>query len=337
MTVLEHDWAELENGQSFGTTRRRLAPDSRHDLFLAVRHPSKQRLLSLRLDLPSARRVARRLERAPGTTEGIELALFEGSDHYDLELRLRDRLVAEVFDVLVGDVVSVVAAAEDSTAAVEAMMERFDHWVRLLRSLAAEGLSVQRRRGLFGELLMLRRLLKTGVGETTALEGWSGPDEANQDFQLTQVAIEVKTSAGREPRHLPITSERQLDPSNCGTLLLCHFLVDERRGGEGQTLTGLANEIQQSLASARSVAEFEARLIRAGLLPHQRALYDDPRYSLRRDSTWHVRDAFPRIVENDLLPGVGSCSYEISTVGLEDYVVGEEPFKMLLAPGASND
>ena len=292
-------------------------------------------MLTLRVDQTVARWLARRLTQPPTMTQGIELVLSEPPGARELQLRLRVAGLADVFDVLVSDVATAAAKSTTADQAAVAMVEQHDRWIELLRSLGTEGLSPQARRGLFGELSLLRRLLRSGAHDEVVARSWVGPNRANQDFQLPDTAIEVKTSAGREPQHLVVASERQLDPSSCGTLLLCHLLIDERRGGDGATLNEQVEAVRSDFTSTSARGEFNASLIRVGFLADHANLYDDLRYRVRRELTWRVAGAFPRLVENDLRNGVGSCSYQISTAGLDDYLVSDADFQSLVAQGGT--
>lgn len=331
MTVGVGDWDELDRVAHAGTARRRLFPTCPHDLFLAVRHPPGLRMLVLRL--PSETTVGpvlQELGRLP-STPGLDLELATLSDSTrELQLSLGDTTLVDVFNVLVGDIATAVAATPAGPAGTTCMIGRFDRWVQLLRSLSETGMSEERRRGLFGELHMLRRLLGAGTDQQVAVSAWTGPDDTNQDFQMPGLAIEVKTSAARRPRTLMIASERQLDPAGSGRLLLGHVLVDERRGGQGASLNEVVATIRELLTTATARSRFDELVIRAGRLPHHAHRYDEPRYSIREEVVWRVEHDFPRITEADLRPGVGGCTYRISTAGLDHHVVSDADFDELV-------
>jgi hypothetical protein len=330
VTLSAQDWAELDRAAGAGTARRRLLPTCPYDLFLAVRHPPGIRMLTLRVPRATAvGPVLRGIGRLPSTS-GLELELVTLSDGArELQLSLGDTTLVDVFNVLVSDVATAVAAAPDGTGTL-CLIERVDRWIRLLRSLGETGMTAERQRGLFGELHMLRRLLGAGVEQHAAVSAWTGPDDANQDFQMPGLAIEVKTSAARQPRTLLITSERQLDATGCGRLLLGHLLVDERRGGDGASLNDMVTAVGDLLTSAGPRNRFDELLVHAGRLPHHVHRYDEPRYSVRGETVWRVDHDFPRITEADLRPGVGACSYRISTAGLDHHVLAPADFDELV-------
>jgi hypothetical protein len=136
--------------------------------------------------------------------------------------------------------------------------------------------------------------------------------------------VEVKTSSGKEPQTIMISSERELDSTGVDWLALAHFSLDERRGGSGESLNAIVDRIRDAVGDASARDAFNDLLIRAGYLEQHRGLYEEPRYTMRKQRFWHVVGEFPRIMESDLRPGVGDCQYRISTTGLDAYVLTGE-------------
>jgi hypothetical protein len=240
----------------------------------------------------------------------------------------------EVFNPLASDIATV---AHDQPSAIEAALaavSRFEHWRQMLQSLAESGLSFQSRRGLFGELAFLRDHLLAARPAADAVAAWTGPTGAHQDFQLPGTAVEVKTSSGKEPQTLVVSSERELDDQGTGRLVLAHFSLDERRGGSGESLNAIIDSTRNLITDVTAQEALNGLLVRAGYLQQQRDLYDEPRYTVRKQRFWHVTGDFPRITEADLRPGVGDCEYRISTVGLDRYVVAAEDFLSAVREGS---
>ncbi|MGW7237023.1 PD-(D/E)XK motif protein [Streptomyces sp. NPDC054804] len=320
MTVTEAEWRELEAPQGApGRSRLRLHPDAPLDVFLSVSHPGHQRMLVLRADARSADHIVRSVGRLPRAA-GLEMNLSAVSRlEYELRVVLTATELREVFNPLVTDVADTVRDAPEAAAALTAAVERFERWQDLLRTVGTDGLRPEARRGLVGELLVLRNHVLPHLDAGEAVEAWSGPSGANQDFQLSDVAVETKTSTAKRPRTIRIASERQLDDTGTPALLLALAMVDERRGGSGESLNRLVDCIRERLTSPAVRARFDGRLVQAGYLPGQRDLYDEPRYTLRDLHFWHVRGDFPRIVEARLPEGVGDCTYHVSNSGLDQY------------------
>lgn len=336
MTITEEDWQELESPHQVpGRAVRRLHPNSAVDIFLSVDHPSGRRKLVLRSDAHSADEIVRGAGRLPRTT-GIEMQVLAASRlEYELQLVLLTGELQEVFNPLVADVATTAAGASTAAVALSAAVDRFVRWQELLRAVEKDGLGTDARRGLFGELLVLGERLLGRVPDAQAVEAWSGPTGANQDFQLPRVAIEVKTTAAKRPLNIRIASERQLDDTGTPSLLLCLVTLDERRGGTGQSLNQRVDAIRRQLSSRSDLARFDALLVQAGYLSVHHEHYDEPRYTQREQRFWHVGNGFPRLVESDLQEGVSDCTYLVAVSGLDRHRATDEDVAALI--GGADD
>jgi hypothetical protein len=335
--ITERDWDQLEADQhARGTTVRRVYPRSSQEIFIAVRHPDGCRMLTLGISTRAAGDVLRRLHALP-RTRGIEMQFARlGDGRGELRVVLTDNGLREVFNPLASDIASTAQALTDTPDAVMAAVSRFEHWRRMLASIADTGLSPEHRRGLFGELTILRRHLLPALRALDAVRAWAGPTAANQDFQLPRAAIEVKASSGKEPQVLLISNERQLDDKGVPRLLLAHISLDERQGGNGESLNAAVDGTRDALGDAAARDLLDDLLVRTGYLHRHRDLYDEPRYTVRKQRFWEVAGDFPRITEGDLRPGVGDCRYSITTAGLERYLLSPEDMAEAIS-GRSTD
>jgi hypothetical protein len=315
--ISDDDWNSLAAAaagrRSPGAARRRLHPDSRHDLYIALSWPGEQRATWYEFPadaLPDDTRIP--TLRSVAVTVGPA-----GGDLRRCEIRLENPDLADVFTRLVEDVSSAVAAASGDAAGVRALLDRLERWRRLLEPGPDAGLTLAERRGLFGELHVLGQLLDGGIPPTTALSAWTGPLNRHQDFQFTHTAIEVKTTSAKQPQSVVITSERELDPTGIDHLYLVHISLDERRGGQGVTLPELAADLSSRLQDdAQATSLLEQRLLAAGLLAEHLHLYGEPHYSIRSSHAFRVADGFPCITETGLPEGVGDVRYRIQTGAL---------------------
>jgi len=276
--------------------------------------------------------------RALPRTRGLELQLIRLSDECgELRVVLTDGCLREVFNLLASDIADAAAKAPGGGAAVLSAAERFEHWRRLLERLDGTGLTAEARRGLFGELTILRARLLPALPSAQAIAAWTGPTAAHQDFQLPRLAIEVKTTSGKEPQTLVISSERELDSSGTAMLILAGLSLDERRGGSGESLNAAVRSVRAAVTDAAAQSLLDDLLVRAGYLHSQRDLYDEPRYTVRRERFWHVDGDFPRITEADLKLGVGDCRYRIATAGLEEYLMTEAKVAAAITTGDAHE
>jgi hypothetical protein len=332
--ITEQDWARLaSDSHENGTTVRLVYPKSPHEIYIAIRHPDGARMLTISVSPQDFTNALHYLQELP-RTRGLVMEFSRQDTRGQLRVVLTDASLGEVFNPLVTDIAATVHADPDAVSAVAAAVSRFEHWRQMLQNLAVSGLSALERRGLFGEVFFLRSQLLAVLPADRAVRSWTGPTGAHQDFQFPEMAIEVKTSSGKEPQTIAISSERELDGTGTEKLVLAHLSLDERRGGNGESLNAAIDQTRHLITDASARELLDSSLVRAGYLHDQRALYDEPRYTVRKQRFWHVTGDFPRITETDLRPGVGDCAYRISASGLEQYVIPDNDVLSALAEGS---
>lgn len=268
---------------------------------------------------------------------GLELQMISISGATHLAVRLRDAASADVFTVLAEDVVARVATATRTADAVAALLGRLRHWQQFLAA-AQVGLSREQERGLWGELHVLKTHLFAATGAGEAVAAWKAGSAAHQDFQRATGALEVKTTAAKQPQNVRITSERQLDDTGVGALFLHVVAVDERevaptRTAPGTSLPGMVNDLRIGLASdPPTLAVFEDRLLECGYFDLHAPRYEGRRRTVRGEQTFRVVDDFPRLVEGALPAGVGEVSYALSLAACAPFVTTIPEMLAALAP-----
>lgn len=318
--ISEEDWALLSTaaaGRYSGAAWRRLYPHSGHNLYMAVRQPGDRRCLWY--DFPTD---AIGDDQKVPTLRSVAVSIrpHDIDDRLRCEMRLDSSDLAEVFTRLVEDFSGAVSEAVSDEAGVRALLDRLERWRRLLQTGPSTGLSLTERRGLFGELYVLRLLLDAGLPPLSVVSSWTGPLHRHQDFQFPRVAIEVKTTSAKHPQSLVIASERELDPTGVDRLFLVHISLDERRGGQGDTLPSIAEGVRANIEhDAQAAALLDQLLLTAGHLPEHRDVYNEPHYSIRAVHTFAVREGFPCIIESDLPTGVGDVRYQIQAGALAPF------------------
>jgi hypothetical protein len=254
----------------------------------------------------------------------LHLVAIQGQKH--LALKLRDRTTADVFSIVADDLVTRLAVVATGQSALTAIFNQLGRW-QLFLTAARDVLGPERQRGLFGELLMAVSVIASRFGLSTALEAWKGASKAHQDFQFVRGAIEVKTSAAKQPTAVRITSERQLDNTGVGELFLHVYVLDERdvpsvTDSTGESLPSLIARIRHDVAGdVGAASRFEDKLLLAGWLDQHAMRYANRRWALRSEHTYRVQPGFPRIVESGLSKGVGEVSYLLDLAACEPFRV----------------
>lgn len=325
-------WKDLEAGTpggGGGYLTRRIHPEATTDLLLAVEKPSNTRLLVLRAS-NTPLKLGGDLPRAEGFEVRRGFETVDGKKQFHLAVRLTHPRFVDVFTALVDDVVAHVIRATDEAAAVRALVDRLERWQAFLKRHPSDGLGEEPQQGLYGELWFLCRHVVPRLGPRAAVSSWKGPGGAAQDFQLSALAIEVKTASGKQHQKLAISNERQLDPIGVGLLLLFHLSLDVRQGG-GETLPARVRLTRELVGSdATAAAELEQLLFEAGYLDCHAPVYETRGYTVRESNFFEVRDGFPRIVEADLRSGVGDVRYTVSVAVCMNYSFPESRVHLLL-------
>lgn len=314
--TIEELWQALEaeaaTARNAAWLTRRATPQPGWPLLVALEPASRTRALLL-----PAPRSALPPRRDWPECRGLELqTLALGADAH-FAVRLRDATGADVFTALAADLAPRVAAAASGREAVTTLFGRLRRWQQFLLA-ARTGLSREQERALWGELHVAHAHLLPVFGPAATVAAWKAALAAHQDFQFSTGALEVKTTAAKQPQSVRITSERQLDDTGVGALFLHVVVVDEREvapagSTPGQSLPALIATLRAVLSIAPAVlVMFEDLLLEAGYLDAHAPRYEGRRRTVRRELTFRVRRGFPRLTERKLPAGVGDVSYALS-------------------------
>ena len=316
----ESIWTALEQAppSPTGWAKTRVYPQSRHDIWAAVKHPQMYRTLINIVDATDAPLFIQ----LPQLQHMVVEIMSHGDDRVELHTRLEDSNLTDVFTVLADDIASRISDTTSATDGVSAMIARLHHWRNLLQPESGSGLGLEQRRGLFGEIFILRRLLIAGITPIDVVKGWVGPTKAHQDFQMSTVAIEVKATATKQPQSIRISSERQLDREGLDALVVAHVSLDERNTGAGESLPGLVFDVESRLRGA-VLSTFRQILYTGGLLPSVMTQYEELVYTVRSFEYFEVQEGFPCILENMCPPGLGDVQYSVQLGALQEYLVDE--------------
>jgi Putative PD-(D/E)XK family member, (DUF4420) len=318
-------WDELEHNiqqDRSGYVSRRVRPDSFCDLRVAVMEPLGTRILLLRVK----RTVAKFIQEYP-KSEGFQVQLIQLSgdsqDYVTLQLALTKTRYSDIFTALVEDVVTGVAEKITEEAGLEEFIVRLKRWQAFLRVNQPEGLDEENQRGLYGELWFLRQFVLLSLGLLRGIKCWTGPRGTHQDFQFDRCAVEVKTAISKQHQKLVIASERQLDDTGAGTIILLHLSLDIRTG-QGETLLDMVASVRLMVANdPLAKEELENRLFEVGYLDLHASRYEQTGYTVREVNYFKVEQDFPRIVEADLRNGVGDVRYTISVSECKRFSIDE--------------
>ena len=314
-------WNELENDHSLpaGLLLRRYAPTVLPDIYVAMRQPEKSRCIALRLHSEDIVNLSGydplkdvRLEIIPDERNNAQKYLL---------ILLSSRQHQDVFAILCEDLILGISTIIQKDIIVKELLNRLEKWKSLFDKAAAEGLTPEEQRGLFGELYFLRKWIMHSSDIQRCVFSW--PEMELRDFQYSDWAVEVKTTYGNNHQRIHVSSERQLDPTTLKNLFLYHLSL-EVQNENGETLNQIIHSIFELLGDDLIVqARFKSRLLQGGYFTHHKALYDSTGYHIRQGTFYNVRGDFPRLEEKDLRAGVGEVKYSIILSNFTGYIVSE--------------
>ncbi|RNJ46942.1 hypothetical protein B5V01_33970 [Mesorhizobium erdmanii] len=197
---------------------------------------------------------------------------------------------------------------------VDACASTLDDFRSLLAD-PASGVTTQEVRGLVGELLMLRRMLRL---DARAWRLWRGPMMERHDFRAGSLALEVKTSARVTGLSVKISSVDQLLAPTGGVLHLVLYQLEQSTGGDLSVST-LAAEAMTAASDSLGVRNLLAAV---GCADPNAPVWNMANFRLEGEHHYVVAGDFPRITPESFatgaLPtGISSLSYSIDLVAAE--------------------
>lgn len=329
-------WADLASARHSmsGMDRRRLDAQAAVDVFACIFWPRGRSGLFVEGDGHVAD-LATRVPRCRGVRVALEEYGGGGQpERTRLAVVLEEERLREIFAVLSADLVNAIVAEPSSAAALQRCIDRLCMWQGLFDRIAPEGLSEERQRGLFGELVVLDQLLLTSGDLLDGVVAWIGANSAPQDFRRGGLAIEVKTSLAKRHAKIMISNEKQLDERPHDRLVLASVRLDESEL-HGVSLPDLVAQVRLRLAGDEPAARlFDERLMLADYLDVHAPLYEGRRYRVASTRWFHVEGEFPRLTEANLPAGVGDIHYSIIADDLGAWEMDDETVRDVTGGGS---
>ncbi len=218
----------------------------------------------------------------------------------------------ELFTAMASDVAGALDAAvletTDESRLLRLFLGRVRAWQEFMRK-GARALGPDAEIGLIGELVVLSAMIVDGLPPHIAVEGWVGPQDAVQDFELGTGAIEVKCTISTVGFPARIGSLEQLDDSSRQPLYLAGVRMRQSQVGKSlpdfvDRATSLLNDDTQALG------HFANRLISAGYFSNHADRYPR-RFELTDIRLFLVSADFPRMTHSTVPLGVHRAVYDI--------------------------
>jgi hypothetical protein len=330
--LLLERWGELSLGRRgpSGMGRRRLDAEAAVDVYACVFSPLGRSGLLIQgggvLD-----RFRERMPRCRGVrVSHEERDDTEGRPIAQITVVLEEERLRDIFAVLAADLINAVIVEPSAPLALRRCVDRLCMWQGLFERLSPEGLSEERQRGLFGELIVLNSLVMQEGALLSGVSAWTGAEAHHQDFITDGIAIEVKTTLAKRHARIAIANERQLDERPHEVLILASVRLEESVT-HGSSLPGTVAELHRRLSDEELAARlFDTKLLMADYLDIHSPYYEARRYRPAAIRYYQVGGNFPRLTEANLPGGVGDIRYSIIADDLGSWEVSEAEVRAML-------
>jgi len=314
-------WTQFEHNRQKGMVKRLYTSDSTINVYCTYQYPEEH--YGIALSFPKSIK----FNGNPfSNLSELIVNLYEDTSFENSWLlcaTITDRDKKSEFSYMCENIIQTVLKESNIKSAVATFANTLIKWKNLFDKIRTGGLSREEQQGVYGELCMLHKFLVNTDDLYSSVNYYIGTDKALRDFQGSNWAVEVKTTATNNPQLLRINGERQLDDTMIEHLFLFHCSVETSKMS-GETLPDKVRSIRNLLSSdLAALSLFNSKMFEAGYLDAQETKYLEQHYKFRKECFYSVKGNFPRICENELRSGVGNVQYGITISDCEPYIVSE--------------
>ena len=260
--------------------------------------------------------------------KGLFIEIFEFEDAKELHIYLLDNQLKDIFSLFIENIVEEILKSVTENEALVETSNVVLKWKKLFDKINFQGLTIERQKGLIGELLLFNSLLDEEYSIDALLESWTGPDFNDKDFRFGSFGIEVKLTSSKVPK-VKISSERQLDNENLTKLYLVLYVVEEVKD-KGFSLNSIIEQIRTKINNNQNALKFfNERLLLVGYFDEDFENYKR-QYAFRKRNFYEVTSDFPRLVASDLPIGLFDTKYNIELSAIEQFLVSNESILELI-------
>ena len=250
--------------------------------------------------------------------KGVRIEIFDFDDYKELNIYLLDNELKEIFSYFIQDILDVIKDVNIEVEALNLTSNIIFKWKSLFDKVLFNGLTIERQKGLIGELLFLNMLLDLNYPIDLILTNWTGCDFDDKDFIFGALGLEIKFTSSKVPT-LKITSERQLEDQNLNELYL-HLYIAEEVKEKGISLNTIINQVRINLTKIQiALNSFNEKLILIGYYEEDSENYNR-QYAIKSEKTFLIEEGFPKLISKDLKTGIYNTSYNIEISACEPFL-----------------
>ncbi len=177
--------------------------------------------------------------------------------------------------------------------------------------------------GLWGELYILRNFMIALHPLTDAVRYWIGPRDKKQDFSMTNLAIETKTTMSGDDAIIKISSKEQLEKIT-EKLYLAQVFINEGNIEEGISIQDFYDDLSRQMTTdLTSQIEFEKKLSRFMNKASESEL--NQKFIFLNLKIYDVNDNFPKITRAEIGDNaITTVRYSIESNQLGDFLIDRD-------------
>ena len=224
-------------------------------------------------------------DRGVAVTIDVRTLTDSGTDRRFVDITCLEPSLNDLFDIVVDEMLAELAARPDRNGH-RSCQYVLDRWRHLLRRSDSRVLGPEQLAGLLGELVWLERLAR--LSPDAALDLWTGPTGAPQDFTSHDRVLEVKATRSGT---ITINGIGQLSDPHERLVRLAVL----RLAPLGPEAIGVPDLIDRIVDADVDPVAFLDRLAAVGYHPEHRSHYTEQRWTVVKEAIFDVTDDFPRI------------------------------------------
>lgn len=317
---------ESKNDNSLAFAAREIQTDTNAKLFLASNIIQNKRLLFVLVENMPDNVSFPKIQGMDISINKTSLGFYKDKDFLCLKQIIEG--VDNIFELVISDIANSIINMPIENNVVSTIINSLETWRLFFEKNKNKSLSIEKQKGLYGELTYLRDYVLKQIDYSKAIESWKGPDRAYHDFEFTKIAVEIKTTSGKEHKKFIISSEKQLDLLELDNLYLGLFSLNIHFNNIGQTLIDIIEECDNILAEFPAAKyAFNLKLLKSGFLYEHKSDYKT-RFSISSIDFFEIIDDFPRIIKQNLPIGLGDIKYSVMVSACERYRIDNNQIKL---------
>ena len=323
-------WESINNeskiDDSLAFAAREIHTNSNSKLFLASNFSLNKRFLFVLLENVPDKSIFPKFQGMEISIINTTLGLYKQKNFLCLKQSIDG--LDNIFELVISDIANSIINMSLENNIIITLMNSLETWKLFFEKNKNKSLSIEKQKGLFGELVYLRDFVLKQVECPIAIESWKGPERAYHDFEFKKIAIEIKTTSGKEHKKFMISSEKQLDMLELEELYLGLFSLNVHYNEVGQTIVDIIEELDNlflEFSAARYA--FNLKLLKLGFLLDHKLDYTT-RFSISSIDFFQINDEFPRITKSNLPLGIGDLKYSVMVSACEKFKLDNNQIKL---------